>query len=277
MLRYNKRYINGPGKVDPKVDTVKMADTLADARTALVAARTNKRVDPDRIYLYGWSEGTQIASAVAAEDRKIAGLILQGPVAVGFREGTLASLDSKIKFAESFSSAGKITAEGLTKALAQTNGWWAYDLVDTAKTDGIVVNPFFDDNKDGVLDIEHEVRANLAAFVESQIAGGGIIGDIAAFPSVADQASKLRLPMLVLNGTQDALTPPPTVAKLYALFAGGSYTRKEYPGLGHSLGTAASDIDIAGQFRPIDAAPLNDLTAWLGARTASTVQPPPHW
>lgn len=274
VLRYNKRYVNGPGNVDPKFGSVKLADTLADAQAVLAAARANKRVDSNRIYLYGWSEGTQIASAIAAKDGKLAGLILQGPVAAGFREMVLAQLESKIKFAESFSGNGTITADGLTKALAQTNGWWAYDFVDTAKTDGMAVNPFFDDNKDGVLDIEHEVRPKLAAFVDSQIAGGGPIADIVAFPSVADQAAKLRLPLLVLNGSTDALTPPQIVAKLDALFTGRDYTRKEYPGLGHSLGTATSNIDMAGQFRPIGTVPLADLATWLDGRSVTPASLP---
>lgn len=274
VLRYNKRYVNGPGNVDPKFGQVTLAENVADAEAALAAARANPRVDQAKIYLYGWSEGTQIASAIAAKAPGIAGLVLQGPVAVGFVEGGLAQLESKIQFAASFSGGNTITAEGLKQALAQTNGWWASDFVDTSKTDGVAVNPYFDDNKDGVLDIATEVRPKLRAFLESQIAAGGYLGELAAFPTVADQAAKLRMPVLVLHGANDALTPRDTVVKLDPLFAGRPYTRKEYPGLGHSLGPTTSLIDMAGQFKPIAAEPLADLAGWLEARATTPARLP---
>lgn len=271
VLRFNKRYVNGPGQVDPKFSQVKLADTLADAQVALAAARANQRVDASRIFLYGWSEGSVIASAIAAEDGGLAGLILQGPVALSYRDTFLGQLiDSKLPFAASFTSNGAITSESLGAAFAQPNGWWAGDFADPSVQDKLVVNPFFDSNKDGVLDIEAEVRPQLAAYADSLVAPNGPLAEQGVTATVGQRTAKLKLPVLVLHGQNDGLTPPQQIVTLDAAFAGNAaYTRKEYPGLGHSLGASQSLIDTAGQFTPIAQQPLADTAAWLAAHSAA--------
>jgi dienelactone hydrolase len=271
VLRYNKRYVEGPGQFDgAKLAQVKLADTLADARVALAAARANPRVDPRRVFVYGWSEGAKIASAVAATELGLAGLIVQGPDVGSDREVTLAQLrEVNLPFAASFVRDGRLTAASLTQALSAPNGWFAADFIDQTKTDGVAVNPFFDANKDGVLDIASEVTPRLEAYVDARLAPGGNLADYASLPSIAERAAALTLPVLVLHGANDGLALARLVRGLDNQFAGrADYTRKEYPGLGHSLGSASSVIDTGGQFAPIAAEPLADLAAWLGAQAA---------
>ena len=266
VLRYNKRYVTSSTEVDfAKFSQVKLADTQADAQLVLDAARHNARVDTGRIFLYGWSEGSQIASAIAAKDKALAGLILQGASTRSDRESMIEDYTLvRLPYALSFAPDGKLTSDTLAKAQATTNGWMVGDFVDASVTDHVAVNPFFDTNKDGALDPEAEVKPQLGAFIDTQRAPGGPLADFAAYPTVTQLAPQLALPVLALQGENDALSRFADTALLGPAFVGNrDYILKHYAGLGHSLGKAASLLDDL--FRPIAAQPLADLSAWVAA------------
>jgi uncharacterized protein len=85
-----------------------------------------------------------------------------------------------------------------------------------------------------------------------------------ALPTVTAQAPALRLPVLILQGANDANVPPWGAQLLASALARGGnrdHLLKLYPGLGHALGPAASVI--ADNVRPIAPAPLVDLATWL--------------
>ncbi|MHB1225414.1 MAG: alpha/beta hydrolase family protein [Gemmatimonadaceae bacterium] len=71
------------------------ADFAADVRAALAWLRARPDVDPARIFLLGHSEGAMIAPMVAADDRRLAGIVLlAGPSWTGRR-----TLDYQIRYA----------------------------------------------------------------------------------------------------------------------------------------------------------------------------------
>ena len=83
-------------------------------------------------------------------------------------------------------------------------------------------------------------------------------------PTLLEAAAQLKLPVLALQGANDANVPLRGVQALKtALNAAGNMdvTLNVYAGLGHSLGLAPSLIDDA--FRPITTAPLKDVANWL--------------
>ncbi len=76
-----------------------------------------------------------------------------------------------------------------------------------------------------------------------------------------EQAARLRLPVFVLQGLLDAITPPEQTKRLEAALVKTDLTLKYYPGLGHGLGPLAEPLN--SEFAPTDRQPLEDLTVWL--------------
>ena len=132
------------------------------------------------------------------------------------------------------------------------------------------INPRLDINKDGALDLETELTPQVfGGILDAGFAGFfGIYASGRALPTLLEAAKTLKLPVLVLQGANDANVPlRGAVALESALKAAGNTdaTLKVYAGLGHTPGVALSVID--DDFRPIVAAPLTDLVAWLRERT----------
>lgn len=70
------------------------ADFAADVRTAVAWLRARPEIDPARIFLLGHSEGAMIAPMVAADDQRLAGIVLlAGPSWTGRR-----TLDYQIRY-----------------------------------------------------------------------------------------------------------------------------------------------------------------------------------
>ena len=87
VLRFHKRGVRRPGDYD--LEQAYRATTnqlIADAGRVIAAAREQPEVDGGRIYLYGWSQGAQVAAHAALADRGVAGVILQGPPTGGWAE-----------------------------------------------------------------------------------------------------------------------------------------------------------------------------------------------
>ncbi|MBX7184920.1 MAG: alpha/beta fold hydrolase [Vicinamibacteria bacterium] len=61
-------------------------DVAEDARIAIAWLRSRKEIDPARIAVIGHSFGGEIAPMVAADDPRVAALVLMGAPAVSFRE-----------------------------------------------------------------------------------------------------------------------------------------------------------------------------------------------
>lgn len=73
VLRYDKR---GVGQSGGRTETATLQDLAEDVRAAVRFLRKRKDVDPDRIVLFGHSEGGLVALQAARSDDELAGVIL---------------------------------------------------------------------------------------------------------------------------------------------------------------------------------------------------------
>ncbi len=275
VLRYNKHYVAGPNQADvAKYAMLDLTQIERDAEQVLLAAEHNPHVNAHRIYLYGWSEGSVIAAALAARHPEVAGLIVQGPVAEPWRDTIRYQiLRVGLPYALSFAADGKITADVLQKAFTGSGGLTAKgDLIyfidqSFNQTHQVTVNSFLDANGDGALDPSSEITPGVERLLDllfSPQGPFGIYGPGRTLPTVTEQAPTLTLPVLILQGANDANVPAAGAQTLDSVLAGhADHTLKVYAGLGHSLGPAGSISDDG--FRPIAAAPMDDTLAWIAA------------
>ena len=273
VLRYNKHYVTSATQVDYQsyYGKLTLQVMLRDAEQVLHTAETNAHIDHRRIFLYGWSEGSTVAAALAVHHPEIAGLIVQGPVAYSWRDTFQYQItEVGLPYLRRFAPSGRVTNRTLAQAEAGGGGLVAtsvlFYLADPRQTTGpLAINPFLDTNHDGAIDIDTEFLPRLNAILDVYFGPRGpyaIYSPSRALPPLVAQAPRLRAPVLILQGGNDANVPPRGARHLdVALAANPDHTLVLYPGLGHTLGLAASPID--DNFRPIAPAPLASLTAWL--------------
>ena len=276
VIRYNKHYVSGVNQVDQaKYVDITLQQLVKDTKAVLDSAATNPLVDPQAIFLYGWSEGSTVAAQVAADRTKdIKGLVVQGPVALDWRETFKAQImEVSVPYARQYATDGKLNDDGLTAMVNGTGGGvarlWASFMIDRSyfQTGKITISQYLDQNNDKMISIDEEfvpVVDQLLDIVFGTQALFGIYAPDKALPTVSEQAPQLKLPILILQGKNDANTVMRGAETLdTALEQAGNpdHTLKLYDGLGHSLGKADSLID--DNFRPIADAPLNDLVTWL--------------
>jgi fermentation-respiration switch protein FrsA (DUF1100 family) len=129
----------------------------------------------------------------------------------------------------------------------------------------LAINPFFDADENGAIDIQEELLPNLRAYLDQLFAQGGPFAMYAperALPVVSEHAADLRLPLLILQGENDANVPAFGAQLLDVLLVGNpDRTLLLYEGLGHSLGEAPSVV--ADNFGPMADSPVEDLALWL--------------
>jgi len=278
VLRYNKRYVNGPGDGDYlRYSTQVTLQTMADdVRTVIEFAKGHPAVDSSRLYLYGWSEGSTVAAHVAAEESGLAGLILQTPVVLPWRENFAFQMyEVGVPFLRSRLPSGLLTDSDLFPLLLGEGGVVAKSILNyivdpvAAQLGRITLNAALDIDQDGALSIDREIVPSLGFILDSAFGEMGyfrIYADDVALPVLSDQVDRLKLPVLILQGAHDANTPAYGAEELAAAMqaAGVDVTFHLYEGLGHSLGLAESLL--ADNFAPIAAQPLQDLLAWLDSR-----------
>lgn len=278
VLRYNKRYVNGPNDADwMRYSTEVTLRTLADdVRTVIDFAQGHPAINPERIYLYGWSEGSTVAAQVAVEEPDLAGLILQTPVVLPWRDNfEFQMYEVGVPYLHSVVPSGQMTDADLFSVLLGDGGMVAKTIANyivdpiAAQVGQFTLNPLFDGNGDGALSIDEEIVPNLAFVLASAFSETGYFSmyiEGKALPVLAEQVDHLNLPVLILQGVNDANTPAYAAEELAVRLneAGVDVTFHLYEGLGHSLGPAESII--ADNFAPIAQEPLMDLLAWLDSR-----------
>jgi dienelactone hydrolase len=280
VLRYDKRYVTGPCQTDyQKFATLTLQQMLADAETVLKTVEGNPKVDKSQIFLYGWSEGSTVAAALAAKHPELAGVIFQGPVTLSWRDELedYQVFHVGLPYLKSFTQNGNITAEALQKALAGPGGMVAKSAVNyladlqALQQGQIKVNSLLDSNSDGALEPSEYSKQALDKIFDILFSPQGPFNMYApgnALPTVTEQSPKLNMPVLILQGENDANVNPEGAKKLKAALkaaGNGDVTLKLYPGLGHSLGPAKSVTD--DNFQPIAPQPLADLATWLKAHS----------
>ncbi|MFO1032024.1 MAG: alpha/beta fold hydrolase [Planctomycetota bacterium] len=276
VVRYHKRFVRGPGSFDVRFWREQSTPAfVADAQTVLAKAATLPGCDPGRVYLYGWSEGTAVAAQLAVERGDVDGLVLQGPVGLPWRDMVRFWIEG-VGLPYALGDGPAVTGEGLGKALRGQGGLvaklGASFLADVARVPGglVRVSPRVDTDGDGQLDPAREVQPALDAMLDFAFSPMGNVYVYApgrTVPTVTEQASKLRMPVLILQGENDASTPKAGAEALAeALRAAGNVdtTLRLLPGCGHTLGPAASLVDDHGR-APAEAV-LVEVAHWIAAR-----------
>jgi dienelactone hydrolase len=278
VARYNPRYVRGPGDfADPdKVFAMTPADGLADAELVLAALKANPKVDQGRTFVFGWSFSSLAAAALAAAHPELRGLVLVGPLSTTDRAFFIEDYTRVVlPYLIGFAPDGRITAEVLQQALDGDGGWFAKGLggfafTDSSVTDRVAVNPFFDKNGDGALDVGAEILPNLGAWVDQD----PYPEVLRALPNVYEQAAQIKPAVLILQGENDAAVRVQNTLGLRQAFAGHpDFTLNVYPGLGHSLapnrGVSYDNLTFYAE------QPKADFAAWVLARSAPSAPPSP--
>ena len=173
VVRYHKRFVKGPGRFDARFWREQSTFTFTtDAGKVLDAALCLPGCDPRRVFLYGWSEGTAVAAALALQRTDIDGLVLQGPVGLPYRDMVSSWIfDVGLPYAQA-PGGGPVTAASLAAALRGAGGLvaklGASFLADPATQYSArpTVSPVLDTDGDGELDPDREVRAASAAMLD---------------------------------------------------------------------------------------------------------------
>lgn len=287
VVRYNKHYVTGPNDqnsaaVYQQYNTLTLQQLVSDATAVYQAALRNPKVDAKRVSLYGWSEGTTVAAQLAVAHPEIAGLILQGLVA-GTMAETFAYQDLTLgvgflRDVVDTNKDGMVTLNEIGAAFRTHHGTvlgyvalMTLDLSATTTGGAPKLKAQVDTNGDGTLDIAGEIvpywQNVFANFDKDTGPYAAAYAPSKALPAVVASVPNYKGPVLILQGAHDANVDPNGAKRVDdALAAAGAidHTLLPYPGLGHSLGVAASTN--ADDFQPIDAQPLNDTKAWLDKR-----------
>lgn len=276
VLRYNKHYVSGPGKVDYQNFYAKadLNTFLKDAQIALNAMKANPRIDPQRIFVYGWSEGSTVAAALVKAHPDVAGLILQGPVTLPWADLFDKQLtDVQVPYLKQVVPGG-LTSANLMGAMNGPGGAVARNGVMFAMNpEGIATGKFelntdaYDQNKNGVVELDSEflpgTRFTLKYLMDSPQGFLNMYSPARALPVTTEQAAYIKVPVLILQGENDASTPAAYLPLLNDALKKNNVptTVKLYPGLGHSLGKTPSIVQDS--FQPIELLPINDTAAWI--------------
>lgn len=270
VLRYNKRYVSGPGQADTaKFYQLTLKDFLADAQVALNALRQDTHIDPKRIFVYGWSEGSVVAAQLVLQNPDLRGLIVQGPVVRPYVQLFREQFSRVgVPYMQTFAQSGRIGLEGLLQAIRGNGGLLARSQVSfmfdqTSTPQNPKLSRYVDQNHDGLIDLEAEAIPAVNAFYQDTPRAVGIYATSLALPVLQEVAPRLKLPVLILQGQNDANIPATDARLLFDLLqkSGGQPTLRIYSGLGHSLGKASSPTE--DNFRPIEGSPIADLVEWI--------------
>jgi pimeloyl-ACP methyl ester carboxylesterase len=203
VLRYDKHYVAGPGKADPRLFTAGLGTFARDAETALRRVQVSLHVDPHRISVYGWSAGSTIAAGLAVAHPELAGLIVQGPVATSWHDALAYQLrEIVVPYARALAPDGRISTDTLRRALAGpggrvANGELLAYVADPvgAQTHQLAIDPALDTNQDGVIDLDTELIHRIDALVDLALSPQGYLatyGPGRALPTVGELAPRLR-------------------------------------------------------------------------------------
>ncbi|WP_141692307.1 alpha/beta hydrolase family protein [Nocardia brasiliensis] len=268
-LRYNKHYVHGIGDIDPRFGTeLTMPQLVADVRSAVEAGVRDPRIDPERIYLLGWSEGTTVVAAAAPELPNVRGVILLGVVGIPWRDGLIAQWERVvIPYLRDYAVDGSVGVAELDRAWRADPGVVVHELLGLLGAGTPAIEPAFDPDGNGRIDLDTELSNAAVAFIDTQLDGRAfrMYGSASTLPDVAAQAGALRdISVLTMHGEHDSNVAVAAARQVdAALAAHGSrdHTLLTYPDAGHSLGAAKNLAhDPIGPIRP---QPLADLAHWL--------------
>jgi uncharacterized protein len=285
VLRFNKRGVTDIGPV--LTDDVAQLNPpkpyeqiLRDAASVVRFAATLPGVDPARIVLLGHSEGTQVASNLAANPAAAgipepAGVIAMGVVGSNIRELITYQLFGRqlAHLREEFDVDGdgqltyRESADGLIGQPEDVVTYYREVLFS-----GATLNRKADRDRDGKLAIDAEVGPILRkrSGIDNYPNATDIPPDISAylvdidrFNDVSEDLPAFDGPTLLLNGENDVQTPARSALIADAAIAKAGradHTIITYPGVGHAMNVTAK---FTGAYGQPDVAVLNDIRRWL--------------
>jgi len=272
VLRFHKRGVRKLGDYD--LEQVSRATTnqlITDAAQVIAAARAQPEVDGGRIYLYGWSQGAQVAAHAALADLAVAGVILQGPPTSGWPE-TLRyqHLDLGLRLLHELDADGdgKLSVqEWLTvptgpAALMGSFYVWAPDSTPWSPK----MRADTDRDGDGLIDLEAELRPAIEALVANPAVNPMMDPANEPSASIAEIVPDLDRPVLILHGEADGFVPV-TDGDAIAAAAPDRVTLRRLPGLGHAL--SPTEDPARDGYGPMDEAAVTALLEWLRAQAGT--------
>lgn len=265
-IRYNKRFVTGPASVDrPRFDRLNGSDLAADGRTALAFARSREDLAAAPLILIGWSEGTTVAMALAHDQPPPRAIVLIAPVITSMAATVQAQyLRVGKPYLERYATAAGLDAAAVARADAGPGGVLAHVFVRMFRgfKPGEQLNPLLDRNQDGRITFAEADPIIAGWYADGPDGGLGMAATGRALPGLATSIVDTTMPILVLQGSNDAMVDP----KIVGDFASRTPPKRRltlwrYERLGHSLGRADTALNDA--LLPIEPKPLNDMVGWL--------------
>lgn len=254
VLRVDDRGAGGSEKGDASAASIPAFATDVAAGVAFLRGRPD--IDPVRVGLLGHSEGGQVAPLVAAEDPRIAFLVLMA--APGVDGTTLLLAQNRALFTAAGMPDDQVEIMLKNRAERFAAGRDAKDTDDARVRLTEVLN------RQGLPAASPERTATLA------LAAPGWRYFLATNP--ADALAKIKVPVLAIGGSKDLQVDAKTnLAAIRAALAGDQdVTVKEMPGLNHLFQTAKTGLVIEyGQIEEtIAPAALSTIVDWTVAHAA---------
>ncbi len=282
VARFNKHYINGPHDREGAAKyfaNMTLARLRDDGEKVLAAVQQLPEVDSSRIALYGWSEGSVVASALAARNPEMAGVTLQGVVPGGWAETFRYQWDLAILYLQTVVDAnadGMLTLDELKMLIEKPYSvlrWNAEFLTldPNSSPQAPKISSRIDADHDGKISINGELEPAVDGILKNFDSTFPFYAGANALPTVEESLTQGQLPVLLLQGDNDANVDPAgadDVAHVISHAGNANVAVLHFPGLGHSLGPAKTVADDA--FMPITQQPLADLAKWMGNLPAKT-------
>ncbi|PKM07984.1 MAG: hypothetical protein CVV14_06305 [Gammaproteobacteria bacterium HGW-Gammaproteobacteria-4] len=239
VLRYDKRSHARAEDFSAGDYTVE-DEVIRDALAATKLLRKSKGIDRRRVFVLGHSLGAMLAPRIAAQDKRIAGLILLAPPARPLEDAIVDQMTY----------------------LAGIDGHFADDeraAIDTVREQGARVRAL----QPGDMPAADTLPLNIPASYWLDLKG---------YDPVA-AALKLRLPMLVLHGGRDYQVTAAEFARWqqaswpHGNNAGSRVTLKDYPRLNHLFMAGDGPSTPAEYAQPgnVDAGVIADIAIWINA------------
>ncbi|MCA9572532.1 MAG: alpha/beta hydrolase, partial [Myxococcales bacterium] len=254
VVRYGKRHVTDAGRSDlPKYIADQDQRTFAaDLRAVLAASRKLDAVDSDRVFLLGFDEGAVVAAEVARQE-PVAGLALIGAPGRPFRERLEGWFTDMELYLERFAWQGQLDGRLLARALhanaaepvLSTSRMLALSF--TRESEIAVPSPLVDRDRDGILSLDGEVEPAVPALVDYAFTLGpyGYLAGDRELPSIPDQLEGISVPLIALQGENDAFTRPVDLERIRerSVSLGREDVFVVVPGAGHALGPASHPVD----------------------------------
>ena len=265
-FRYNKRFVTGPMSADrSKFDVLNGPDLAADGRAALAFARGRPALATLPVGLVGWSEGTTVALAVAAQEPAVRALVLMAPVVeTSARVAQVQYGRIGKPYLARYATDGALDAAAVARADAGPGGVLSHIFVRMFRgfRPGELINPLLDTNKDGRISFAEADPIIASWYADGPDSGLGISSSARALKGLAEAFGPATPPILILQGNNDSMIDPAPAQAFAARPTGPNRIRLiSYPGLGHSLGLAPSAQE--DELLAVADKPLDDMATWL--------------